>query len=243
MTNIERRKAQIALAYLSEKRNGDVKGRVVYNGKPTREYLGREDSSSAPVSLESILLTGMIDAHEGRDVMTTDIPNAFIQAPMPVRDEKVIMKITGRLVDILVNMHPETYGEYVVYEKGKKVLYVEILMALYGMLEAALLWYREFRKDLEIEGFKFNVYDGCVANKLVKGKQFMIRFHVDDLMSSHVDPKVNTQFLTFLNKKYGQHGKVESTRGSVHELFSLNLFSRKVKCILKLLLNLNYELR
>ena len=133
MTNDEQRKAQIALAYLSEKRNGDVKGRVVYNGKPTREYLGREDSSSPTVSLESILLTGMVDAHEDRDVMTTDIPNAFIQAPMPLRDEKVIMKITGRLVDILINMHPDTYGEYVVFEKGRKVLYVEILMALYGI--------------------------------------------------------------------------------------------------------------
>ena len=38
-------------------------------------------------------------------------------------------------------------------------------MALYGMLEAALLWYNEFKKDLENEGFKFNNYDGCVANK------------------------------------------------------------------------------
>ena len=71
-----------------------------------REYLGREDSSSPTANLESILLTGMMDTHEVRDVMTTDIPNTFIQAPMPEKDEKVIMKITGKLVDILVNMHP-----------------------------------------------------------------------------------------------------------------------------------------
>ena len=102
-------------------------------------------------------------------------------------------------------------------------------MALYGMLEAALLWYREFRKDLEIKGFKFNAYDGCVANKLVYGKQFTIRFHVDDLMSSHVDPRVNTKFLKFLNKKYGQHGKVESTRGNVHEYLGMKLRFEKGK--------------
>ena len=124
--------------------------------------------------MESILLTGIIDAHEGRAVMTTDIPNAFIQAPMPKREEKVIMKITGKCVDILVNMHPEQYEEYVVYEKKKKVLYVEILQALYRMLEAALLWYNKFRKDLEEEGFKFKPYDPCVANKMVGGKQFTI---------------------------------------------------------------------
>ena len=93
---------------------------MVYNGKPTREYLGRKDSSSPTASLESILLTGMVDAHEGRDVMTTYIPNAFIQALMPEREEMVVMKITWKLVDILINMHPEMYEGFVVFENGKK---------------------------------------------------------------------------------------------------------------------------
>ena len=71
------------------------------------------------------------------------------------------------------------------------------------MLEASLLWYNKFRKDLEEEGFGFNPYDPCVANKIVNGIQFTIRFHVDNLMSSHVDPDVNTKSLEFLNDKYG----------------------------------------
>ena len=71
------------------------------------------------------------------------------------------------------------------------------------MLEAALLWYNTFSKYLETEGFKFNPYTACVANKTVNGKQFTIWFHVDDLMSSHMDPGVNTKFLEFLNEKYG----------------------------------------
>ena len=29
----------------------------------------------------------VIEAHEGRDVMTVDIPNAFIQTEMPEREE------------------------------------------------------------------------------------------------------------------------------------------------------------
>ena len=65
------------------------------------------------------------------------------------------------------------------------------------MLEAALLWYNMFRADLEAEGFVFNPYDPCVANKLVRGKQLTIRFHVDDLMSSHIDSAVNNKFLKF----------------------------------------------
>ena len=46
----------------------------------------------------------VIDAKEKRDVMSADIPNAFIQAEVPTGkdEEKMIVKITGKLVDILV---------------------------------------------------------------------------------------------------------------------------------------------
>ena len=49
------------------------------------------------------------------------------------------MKISGVLVDLLVEMAPEVYGPYVVFENGVKVLYVQVLLALYGMLLSALL--------------------------------------------------------------------------------------------------------
>ena len=109
MTAAEQKKAQQALMFLAEKRDGIIKGRMVYNGKPTREWLSREDSVSPTAALESIILTSVIDAHKHRDVMTCDIPNAFIQAEMPelkAGDEKVLMKITGVLVDMLVNINP-----------------------------------------------------------------------------------------------------------------------------------------
>ena len=162
--------------FLTEKRDGSIKGQKVYNGKPTRDWLSREDSASPTASHESIVLTACIDVMEGRDVMCNDIPNAFIQASMPdgPLDERVIMKITGVLVDMLVDMAPHIYGDYVVYQKGKKVIYVRVLKALYGMLVAALLWYKKFRSDLEDDdgpGFVFNPYDPCVANKIVLGSQ------------------------------------------------------------------------
>jgi hypothetical protein len=113
MTQIEQRKAQQALMFLGEKRDRTVKGRMVYSEKPTREWLSREDSASPTAALESIMLTAVIDAHEERDVMTCDIPNAFIQALIPEvkdADERVMMKITGVLVDMLVELNPELYG-------------------------------------------------------------------------------------------------------------------------------------
>ena len=101
------------------------------------------------------------------------------------------------------------------------------------MLEAALLLYNEFKKDLE-EGFEFNPYDPCVANKMVKNKQFTIRFHVDDLMLSHVDPTVNTDFLKFLNRKYGKHVEVKSTRGKKHDYLGMTLIFDNGKLIVSM---------
>jgi hypothetical protein len=143
MTQVEQRKAQQALMFLREKRDGTIKGRMVYNGKPTRKWLSREDSASPTAALESIMLTAVINVHAGRDVMICDIPNAFIQALMPEvkdGDERVMMKITGVLVDMLVELNPELYGPCVIYEKNRQVLYVQVIRAIYRMLEAALLW-------------------------------------------------------------------------------------------------------
>ncbi|WP_288992819.1 polyprotein of Ty1/Copia retrotransposon [uncultured Marinobacter sp.] len=226
MTQVERRKAQQALMFLGEKRDGTIKGRMVYNGKPTREWLSREDSASPTAALESIMLTAVIDAHEGRDVMTCDIPNAFIQALMPEvkdGDERVMMKITGVLVDMLVELNPELYGPYVVYEKNRKVLYVQVIRAIYGMLEAALLWYKKFRGELEQKGFRFNPYDPCVANREEKGSQHTLLFHVDDLKSSHKDRKVNDQFDKWLQHNYGEHGEVTIHRGKIHEYLGMEI--------------------
>jgi hypothetical protein len=223
LTPDERAKAQEALMFLTEKRDGTIKGRTVYNGKPTREWLSREDSASPTVSLESLVLTSIIDAKEKRDVMSCDIPNAFIQANAPKldNDERIVMKITGVLVKLLVNLNPELYGPSVVIENGKPVLYVEVLKALYGMLQAALQWYQKFRGDLEGVGFVFNPYDPCVANRMVNNEQQTIRFHVDDLMSSHMDTSVNDEFLIWLNKMYGDYGEVKATRGKVHDYLGM----------------------
>ena len=64
MTPEEHRKAMEALLLLTEKRNKTVKGRMVYNGKPSREWIGKEDSASPTAALESILITAVIDAKE-----------------------------------------------------------------------------------------------------------------------------------------------------------------------------------
>jgi hypothetical protein len=130
----ERKRAVNALMLLTEKKDGKIKGRVVYNGKPTRDWLSKEDASSPTATLESIMITSVVDAHEGRDVMTADVPNAFVQTELPQKkdyEDRVVMKITGALVDMLCSLDP-SYENYVTYEKGKRVIYTEVLRAIYS---------------------------------------------------------------------------------------------------------------
>ena len=55
-----------------------VKARTVYKRTQIRKWSSREDSGSPAVSLESMKITAVIDANEGCDAITADVPLAFI---------------------------------------------------------------------------------------------------------------------------------------------------------------------
>jgi hypothetical protein len=116
-----------------------------------------------------------------------------------------MMKITAVLVNMLVELNPELYGPYVVNKKTRKVLYVRALRAIYGMLEAALMWYKKFRHELEQDGFQFNPYNPCVTNHEQNGLQQTLLFHVDNFKSSHKDPTVDDKCEQWLHSNYGKH--------------------------------------
>ncbi len=142
-------------------------------GNKQCNYITKEDVSSPTVTAEAVILTCVIDAQEVRDIAVVDIPNAFVQTVVDEEDADrcVIVRIRGPLVNILVSIAPDVYGPYVSMNKsGHKVLIVECLNAVYGTMVAALLYYKKFVKSLTKQGFKLNPYDGCVANKIVKGK-------------------------------------------------------------------------
>jgi hypothetical protein len=173
--------------FLKEKQDGSKKGRTVASGNKQQSYSRKEDASSPTVLVESVLLTCIVDAEEGRDVAVIDIPNAFIQTRVEEEKDMAFIKIRGILVDILVDIAPDVYKAYVTKDKkGVAQLLVQCQNAIYGTMVASLLCYRKFAKSLTSIGFVINPYDLCVANKMVRGKQITICWHVDDLKVSHV---------------------------------------------------------
>ncbi len=178
------------------------------------------------------MLTAVIDAKEERKIATLDIPNAFIQTDN--EGEKVTMKVRGNLAEMLIKMDPTIYRPYVVIEKDKLVLYLNIVKALYGMLKSALLFYKKLRKDLESNDFKVNPYDPCVANKMVNNHQFTVVWHVDDLKISHHEEKQVDKFIAWCKKLYEDDvGKVKVNKGVVHDYLGMKLdYTNKGKIII-----------
>ena len=225
MSKSERDKALESLIFLVEKKDGRIKARHCANGSKQRQWMRPDEAASPTVMTESVLLTAAIEAKEKRDVATWDIPNAFIQTAVDELDkdgDRIIMKIRGPMVNMLLDID-DNYKEFVVEERGHKVLYVHILRAIYGMLMSGLLFYKKFKKAIEARGYKVNPYDPCVANKMINGKQHTISWHVDDLKASHVDPKVNDNFEEWLQKEFGQIKAVTGTRGKKHVYLGMTL--------------------
>jgi hypothetical protein len=189
--------------FLGQKRTGETKARIVAGGNTQRGHVTKEELSSPTESTEAVLLTSIIDAHEGRDVAVIDILNAFIQTQVDDAKDYVIIRITGVIVDWLVKVAPKVYASYVVTNsKGINSLLVECYNAIYGTMVAGLLYYRKFSSSLKNRGFTVNLYDPCVWNRDIVGKQMTICFHVDDCKILHLDPKVVDYTIAWLRDEY-----------------------------------------
>lgn len=138
-------------------------------------------------------------------------------------DELVHMRLEGTMVELLLKLDHAMYSEVIVYENGKKVLYVELLKALYGTMRAALLFWKLLTSKLEGWGFVINPYDWCVANKTINGEQCTIVWHVDDLKISHVDPAVVTGVIELLQGEFAKEAPLTITRAKVHEYLGMTI--------------------
>ena len=150
--------------------------------------------------------------------MTCDIPGAFMQADI---DEQLFLKFDGDLVELLVQVEP-TYQPYITYEGRQRILYTELDKALYGMLQAALLfWQKLFIFLTEKHGFVRNEYDWCVINKIVSGKQCTVTWYVDNIKMSHKTQQVLEDLLTLLNDEFRKEAPLTITRGKIHDYLGM----------------------
>lgn len=125
---------------------------------------------------------------------------AYLQTDIP-DDKFALLKLENEFVDIMCEVNPD-YAAHVITENGKKVLYMQIKKALYGMIESALLWYELYVSVLKDMGFEINPYDMCVANKTINGKQCTIAWYVDNNKVSHVEQKVVDDVISKIEERF-----------------------------------------
>lgn len=217
----DKKKALQYLMFLKRKRNGTIKGRGCADGRKQRQLFAKNDVSSPTIATESIFLIITIAGNEERDVMTMDVPGAFLQTPL--NGEIVIIRMEGRMAELLAMIDPKLYRSNIVIENGKPVLYAELQKALYGMLQSALRFWEQVVADLHGLGFVTNPYDRCVANRTVNGAQQTIGWHVDDFIVTHVDPEVNDRLADWFNAKYGRRTPLSVHRGKIHEYLGMTI--------------------
>ena len=153
--------------FIVEKCDRRVKARKLAVGSKQRTFPGyvKSEWSSLTVTTDGVIITSTIEAHEGLDVATADLPNAHLHVD---NNEQTLMLLKGKIAELMVQIDPELYPKYVITSpRGEPMLYVRILKALYGLLQSALIFYRKLRSELEDFGFEVNPYDLCVANKTV----------------------------------------------------------------------------
>ena len=108
LTREQKVEALASLLFLTQKRNGDVKGRLVADGSKQRRRpdYKKEDAASPTVTNEGVFITAAIEAFERRDVACFDIPGAYLHT---LNDEVVHMLLRGKLAEMMVMLNPNLY--------------------------------------------------------------------------------------------------------------------------------------
>lgn len=117
--------------------------------------------------------------------------------------------------------------QYIIYKKGKPVMFARLNKALYGTLKVTLLFYKNLTAKITSWGYEVNPDDPCVANKTMNDKQCTIMWHMDYLKISHKDEAVVHQVVEDLDAKYGTHQPLKATFGKVRDYLGMSLDSTR----------------
>jgi hypothetical protein len=172
LTERQRKEALGSLIFLKEKRCGRIKAKACADGRSQRLLYNKHETSSPTVKTESVILSAVQVAAERRTVVVTNIPLAFLNAQL---DELVHIVLVGKLADLLIAAVPGVYQKYATTNHNDQtMLYVIRMRALYGCLKLALQFWKHLAANLLKSGYKLNIYDTCVANKVIDGAQCTI---------------------------------------------------------------------
>jgi hypothetical protein len=168
--------------YLANGEFDKMKARLVADGRD-QDAVMYPDKSSPTVAIHSVFTAlGLASSKPWQIVMKIDIKGTFVQTPM--KGEPVYMKVDPKISRYVIEM----------FLKLKEMLetdgclYMLLLKAMYGCVQASALWYALIRSFLEELEYVCSPTDRYVFRKWVGGRIFVLLLYVDDILAQ-VDEK------------------------------------------------------
>jgi uncharacterized protein Veg len=195
---------------LSAERDAKAKLRARWVGGGNHQQRGANfEDHVAPTArgpTHAILIT--LAVLEKRRLLVGDVPSAYLQTKHKTDDGSVLHikadKATARLITI-------AYPDLACYVRTDGTMLLEVVLALYGLIESAYLWYEELIRVVEELGYTVADADkGLVMKKIFEdGKEIGSNFaslHVDDIMTAPSNNTagnaLNTEFWDTLETKW-----------------------------------------
>jgi len=152
---------------------------------------------------------------EGRAVAIVDFPGAYLNADMLKSGNVVRMRLDRECFIIVIQLGP-SLEQYLCEDDTIKF---ELDKALYGLVEAAKLWYDLLTSKLESVGYKRDPYDQCVFNRVVNdGSQSTLCVHADDMMITAASEEHVTNVIADIENEFRE---ITVTRGTKHDYLGM----------------------
>ena len=106
--------------FLKKKSDRTIKGRACAISTPQCAYIKTEGATSPTCATESVFITSVVNAQKRHHVASFDVPTSFLYA---FTDKDVVMRLEGRLAQLMVKLDPSMYRKYITTtSKGKPIL-------------------------------------------------------------------------------------------------------------------------
>jgi hypothetical protein len=186
--------------FLKEKHDANgafvkLKSRLVGGGH-RQDRSDYENLSSPTVRTQSVFLALNEAAMEKRAVSTIDIKGAYLNAKL--KSVNVYIRLTKDLAKIYSTLNPK-YKKYL-RKDGSMILKVN--KALYGLIEAAMLWYEHIKATLLRLGYLCLNADQGIFKRATPLGRSTVCIHVDDLLVTTTHPSLDTHLREGLKKTY-----------------------------------------
>lgn len=152
-----------------------LKARLVVCGN-FEELLEKFETESPTVSITTVLMVLEIAARNSLHIEAADIGGAYLHG---VSNKKHLMKLGKNIAEIIITME----DGFKQFARKDGSLVVELKKCLYGLQEAAKVWYDLISNVLLRNNFKRSNWDKCSFIKVKDtGEYIYVLLYVDDLL-------------------------------------------------------------